>query len=139
MTIKVSTRDLVKDPRHERDIMKKLNEGNSDHDGYAHVIPLLDAFVHEGPNGPHTQTVSFGGRSRIRLPLFLRSADGRCELQSIKLQGHCDKSSWREVWDYGVELNGVCAAQKKRGNSPAFGANGRLLLSLVPKWPVSES
>jgi len=86
-----------------------------------------------------TQTVSFGGRSRIRLPLFLRSADGRCELQLIKLQGHCDKSSWREVWDYGVELNGVCAAQKKRGNSPAFGANGRLLFSLVPKWPVSDS
>lgn len=53
MTIKVSTRDLVKDPQHERDIMTKLNEGNSDHDGYAHVIPLLDAFVHEGPNGPH--------------------------------------------------------------------------------------
>jgi len=53
VTLKVSTRDLVKDPQHERDIMKKLNEGNSDHDGYAHVIPLLDAFVHEGPNGPH--------------------------------------------------------------------------------------
>lgn len=43
----------MKDPTHERDIMRKLNEGDVKHPGYSRVVHLLDFFVLEGMNGQH--------------------------------------------------------------------------------------
>lgn len=53
VSIKIGTRTLLKHPVHERDIMRKFDDGDSSHPGYSRIIHLLDFFVHEGTNGQH--------------------------------------------------------------------------------------
>lgn len=43
----------MKDPRHERDILRLLACGDVDHPGYSRIVHLVDSFIHQGIHGHH--------------------------------------------------------------------------------------
>jgi len=44
---------MMKDPTHERDVMRLLSHGDVNHSGYSRIVHLLDSFVHQGVDGEH--------------------------------------------------------------------------------------
>lgn len=89
----------MKDPRHERDIMRKLNEGDATHPGYFRVVHLLDFFVLEGINGQHVCLVykamgeslsRFGAKlPEMKLPLMAMKRVTRQLLEALDYVHSC--------------------------------------------------
>lgn len=54
MSLKVLTADTKKEKaERERDALINLRDTDPSHPGHNHIIHLLDAFYHQGPNGQH--------------------------------------------------------------------------------------
>ena len=47
------TRDLTRGATNERDVLEMLKMSDPKHEGYHHVLELLDWFIQDGPNGQH--------------------------------------------------------------------------------------
>ncbi len=44
---------MMKDPRHEREVMRLLDCGDVTHPGYSRIVHLVDSFIHQGIDGHH--------------------------------------------------------------------------------------
>ena len=53
VSLKVLTRDLSRGATDERDALETLKIIDPKHDGYNHVLALLDSFTQDGPYGQH--------------------------------------------------------------------------------------